>query len=214
MFFHFHTFIVISSLNISIEELLQNRDILCIIWEYMNDSGNSKNIGADKIVLLGLFILSLLTAKLIVTFKSRLIFSDPIELADTGLSISIPTGNGWTGQKQWRNENNISTLNSIFTIDPDRPSAWVYCEYLPNYEFSSSRIWFEQKAAIINGTILEIDSIEKENLTIDWTHIEKPEVFLEIFLATIKLENNQRLNIEVHESADGIEQAKLFFLEV
>lgn len=180
----------------------------------MNESGNSKNIGTDKIVLLGLFILSLLTAKLIVTVKSRLIFSDPIELANTGLSISIPTGNGWTGQKQWQYIDNISTLNSIFTINSEHPSAWVNCEYLPEYQSFSSRTWFERRAADINGTILEIDRIEKENLTIDWTHIEKPEVFLEIFLATIELDNNRRLHIEVQEIDSGIEQAETVFLEI
>ena len=67
----------------------------------MDDTHGIKKHEYDKIALLGIFALSLLVAYLIVSFRSRLLFSDPIRLSQTGLSVSIPSGQSWQSEEQW-----------------------------------------------------------------------------------------------------------------
>src|SRR4030042_5158791 len=155
-----------------------------------------KNLEADKIALLGLFVLALLIAHIIVSVKSAIVFSEPIELAHTGLSISIPSGHGWQSKKQWQYQHNTYTLSSNFTSGSDRPTPWAYCQYLLAAEAISPQRWFEQKAAEIDGTVVEVHQEQINALTIDWIHIEKPESLLDDFLGTIELPNRRRVNIE------------------
>ena len=156
-----------------------------------------KKFEADKIALLGLFALSLLIAHIVVSVKTALIFSEPIELSHTGLAISMPVGNGWKIDKEWEYQANTFTLNSNFTANTDRPTASAYCQYILNAETPPSQIWFEQKAAEFNGSILETGRDQIAALTVDWAHIEEPELLLNSFLGIIELPYNRRLNIEV-----------------
>jgi hypothetical protein len=60
----------------------------------MDKTYDIRKIGGDKIALLGLFVVSLIIAHAIVVSKSAILLSEPITLADTGLSVSMPLGNG------------------------------------------------------------------------------------------------------------------------
>ena len=72
---------------------LQQRRPAISISAYMDKTYNIKNIGGDKIALLGLIVVSLLIARFIVVSKSVILLSEPITLTDTGLSVSMPEGN-------------------------------------------------------------------------------------------------------------------------
>jgi hypothetical protein len=159
---------------------------------------NLKNLEADKIVLLGLFMLALLIAYLIVCVESAIVFSEPIELAHTGLSVSIPIGNGWQTKKQWQYQYNGYLLSSNLSINSNRPAASVYCQYLLYAEATPPEMWLKEKADAIDGKILESGRDEIRTLSVYWTHIAKPQLYLDIFLGTAELPNNRRLNIEVH----------------
>ncbi len=50
--------------------------------------------------LLGLFILALLAARFVVALKSAVLLSEPIELPRSGLSVSVPMGNGWYSEEK------------------------------------------------------------------------------------------------------------------
>jgi len=165
----------------------------------MKNIYGTKRQWGDKIALLGLFIAALLTARLIVAFKSALALSEPITLPHTGLSVSIPIGNGWQSEKQWRYRENTFILSSIFTAGSGRPTAWANCQYLLTTETRTPKTWFEQKASEVEGTIIKTDQKQMDTLTIDYTHIQKPEVFLDMFLGVTKLPNNRQLNIEVYQ---------------
>ncbi|MBN2181369.1 MAG: hypothetical protein JW715_05610 [Sedimentisphaerales bacterium] len=178
---------------------------------YMKKSLDLKKFEADKIVLLGLFALALLTAYIIVLVKNALVFTEPIELAHTGLSIPVPHGNGWRSGQKWEFGRNTFTLSSDFTLDSDRPTARVYCLYMLNAEDLGSEIYFEQKAAEINGIILQTGQKQIKELSIEWAQIEQPEFGLKFFIATAELPYNRRLNIEVRQIADTVDTAQEVF---
>jgi len=179
-------------------------------------SGNFglKKFETDKIALLGLFVLALLAAYILVSVKSALIFSEPIELTHMGLSVSVPVGNGWYSEKQWRYHKNTYTLSSNFAVSSDKPVAVAYCQYLLAPETIPPKIWYEQKAVEVDGEIIEMNQEQINGLTVDWAHIERPELLLSIFLGTTELPNDRRLNIEVHQFTNDIDFAEDVFKQI
>ena len=193
---------------------MQNTRHFSTITCYMNRNFGLKKFEADKVALLGLFMLSLLIAHMIVSVKSAIVFSEPIELIHTGLSISIPVGNGWKSKKKWEYQANTFTLSSNFTLNTNGPTASAYCQYLIDTETIPHKLWFEQKAAEINGTIVETGQDQADTLTIDWAHIEGPELLLNSFLGAIELPYNRRLNIEVHQITSEVDMAEKVFKQI
>jgi len=174
----------------------------------MNINFESKKFEADKIALLGLFALSLLIVHFIVSAKTALLFSEPIELPHTGLAISIPEGNGWKIENRWEFQANTFILNSIFTANTKKPTAWVSCQYILNAEIPAPQKWFEQKAAEINGSILETGQEQVAALTVDWAHIGQPK--LNSIIGTIELPYNRIINIEVYQVTSDVDAEKVF----
>jgi hypothetical protein len=165
----------------------------------MDETYEIKKVRGDKIALLGLFALSLLTAYLITVLKSALVLSEPIELSHTGLTLSVPSGNGWLSEKQWKYHENAFTLSSVFAPEPVRPDAIVRCQYLFTADRTSPQMRFEQKASGVDGTIVKTGRTQKGVLTIDWAQIKTPQTLLNLFFGTVDLPGNRRLNIEVHQ---------------
>ncbi len=180
----------------------------------MNETYGTRKLGADKIVLLGLFIVALLTARLIVALKSALSLSEPIQLPRTGLSVSMPTGNGWRSEKQWKHQENIFTLSSNFALGSGRPTARAHCQYLLAAQTTTPQIRFTQKAFELDGEIVETGQAQTDTLTIDWAHINKPEVLLSTFLGTAELPNNRQLDIEVRQITGDAELTERAFKRI
>jgi hypothetical protein len=182
----------------------------------MGKTYDIKKIGADKIALLGLFVFSLLIARLIVASKSALILSEPIKLTQAGLSVSMPSGNGWKNEKQWNYHENASSfsLSSNFTPGSGKPTAWAYCRYLLAAETTTPQMRFEQRASEVDGVIIKTDWMQIDTLTIDWVHIQKPQTSLSFLLGTAKLSNNRQLDIEVHQIMGNAEMAELTFKRI
>jgi len=193
---------------------LQNMPSYGTINFYMNINFNFKKFEADKIALLGLFALSLLIAHIIVSVKTTLVFSEPIELSHTGLAISMPVGNGWESEKKWEYQANSFILNSNFTANTERPTAWAYCQYILDAEALHPQRWFEQKTEEVNGSILEKGQQQAGALTVDWAHINKPELLFNSFLGTIELPYNRRLNIAVEQITSEADLAERVFKQI
>jgi hypothetical protein len=168
----------------------------------MDESYETRKVRGDKIALLGLFALSLLTAYLMTVSKSALVLSEPIELSHTGLALSVPSGNGWLSEKQWKYHENAFTLSSVFAPEHDKPDAIVRCQYLFTADKATPQMRFEQtrqRRAGVNGTIVKTGRTQKGVLTIDWVQIKKPQTLLNLFFGTVDLPGNRRLNVEVHQ---------------
>jgi hypothetical protein len=170
----------------------------------MNDAKETNNIGYDKIALLGLFIAALLSARLVVLFKSRIAFSKPVPLSRTGLSVSIPNGHSWQSDKQWNYQENFFTISSLFPLGSDKPTTWANCRYLLSAETTTPQMRFERTASEINAAIVETRQTHVDGITIDWARIDKPEFAFTVFYGTARLPDNRQLDIEVrHVASDG-----------
>ena len=180
----------------------------------MDKTYDIRKIGGDKIALLGLFVVSLLTARIIVVSKSAILLSEPITLTDTGLSVSMPQGNGWKSEKQWRHYENGSSLRSIFALGSRNPSAEAHCRYVKATETTDLQSLFEHKAFGVEGEIVKVDQIYKDTLTFDWALIENPKISLIFIFGTAKLPHNRRLDIEVQQIINDPEMAELVFKQI
>ena len=180
----------------------------------MNKTYDIRKIGVDKIALLGLFIIALLIARIIVASRSALVLSEPIKLTYTGLSVSMPEGNGWKGEKQWKHHENAFSLSSSFALGSSRPTAWAQCRYLLAAEITTPQMRFEQKALEVEGQIVKMDQTQTDTLTFYWALIEKPQTPLSFIFGTAKLQNNHQLDIEVHQIMGDAEMAELAFKRI
>ena len=201
---------------------MQKIRLAITITAYMNKTydirgtprGGNPKIGGDKIALLGLFIIALLIARIIVASKSALVLSEPIKLTYTGLSVSMPEGNGWKSEKRWRYHENAFSLTSNFALGSDRPTAWAQCRYLLAAEPTTPQMQFEQRAFEVDGAIIKTDRMQIDILTFDWVLIEKPQTPLSFIFGTAKLQNNHQLDIEVHQIMGDDDMAERTFKSI
>lgn len=193
---------------------MQKMRLAITITAYMDKTYDIRKIEGDKIALLGLFIVALLIAHIIVVSKSALVLSEPITLTHTGLSVSMPAGNGWKSEKQWRDQENGFFLSSSFALGSSRPTAWAQCRYLLAAEPTTPQMRFEQKALEVEGAIIKLDRMRIDTLIIDWALIEKPQTPLSFIFGTAKLPNNHQLDIEVHQVMGDTEMAERTFKRI
>lgn len=177
----------------------------------MSDSYTIRRPWGDKVALLGLFILALLAARLVVTLKSAVLLSEPIELPRSGLSVSMPMGNGWSSEGKWKFQENAFIVRSVLSLTSGKPVAQAHCRYLLAVEPTAHRARLEQRASEVNGAIVRMDQLQAASLTIDWAHIERPEVLLDTFIGTAELPNERELDIEVNQITGDTELAEQIF---
>lgn len=179
----------------------------------MNKTYGKKKYAADKIVLLGLFIAAVLIARFIVASRSAIILWEPIKLDCAGLSVSMPAGNGWQSEKQWRSQKNTFTLSSVFDAGSGKITASAQCRYRLVGTGATADERLRQKASAVNSTIVKIDQIQTDGLTIDWVHI-KTQKMLDTFFGTATLPNNHQCDIEVHQTAGDTDMAEQAFKRI
>ena len=194
----------------------------------MNGTCETKRRGVDKIALLGLFIVAVLAAHFIVVWRSSIVLSEPIELDCAGLSVSIPSGNGWRSEKQWKYEQNGFTLSSFFDSGSGEVTALVSCRYLLSATQATLDVLFKEKVSEAGGVIAKTGQIEagkpgfsfakgSQNgtlLTVDWAHIKRPETLFDMFFGVAQLPNNRRLDIEVSQATGDIDLTEGIFKSV
>ena len=200
--------------NSFIRVSLQKKRLAISITAYMDKTYDIRKIGGDKIALLGLFVVSLLIARMIVVSKSAILLSEPITLTDTGLSVSMPEGNGWKSEKKWRSYENGSSLRSIFALGSRNPTAVAHCRYVKATETTDLQGLFEYKAFDVKGEIVKVDQIYKDTLTFDWALIENMKISLIFIFGTAKLPHNRRLDIEVKQTMNDPEMAERVFKQI
>ena len=193
---------------------MQRTYLSTTITTYMIDTYRIRKLGGDKIALLGILAVGLLTARFVVALKSAIVLSEPIELAHAGLSLSMPAGNGWENETEWVYGENALTLSSDFALASGRPTARAYCRYLLAPRRTTPQIWFTEKASQIDGSIVETGQTRTDTLTIDWAHIQKSEVLLTTFVGTVELPGNRQLDIEVREITGDTDLAEFTFRHV
>ena len=192
---------------------LQKTPSPIIITAYMNKTYGTKKYAADKIVLLGLFIVAVLIARFIVASRSAIILWEPIKLDFASLSVSMPAGNGWQSEKQWRFQKNAFILSGVFDAGSGKVTASAQCRYRLASTEATADERLKQKASAMSSTIVKTDQIQTDQLTIDWVHI-KTQKMLDTFFGTATLSNNHQCDIEVHQTAGDTDMAEQVFKRI
>ena len=180
----------------------------------MEENHEAKRYTVQILVLLGLFALSLLVARFVITVKTSLSFSEPIRLDYAGLSVVVPRGNGWQSDGQWRYYRNTFTLSSLFDSGPGGTRAGMHCQYRLAPMNVPKEVIFEQKAAAVDGSIEAWGQKPAGSFNIDWVHIKKPGLPFDGFFGIAELPNNHQINIEVYQRGGDTELAKRVFQKV
>jgi len=202
-------------INAAIETAsLQTKCAWISIASSMSDTSTMRKLGADKIALLGLFMAALLTARFVVGLRSVLVLSEPILLRGTGLSVSVPIGNGWQSEGKWGYLDGVPALSSSFFLAGDKSTALVICQYLATAETTTARMWFEREAEEANGDIAEINEKPTDMLIFEWARVKGREDPLTILLGRADLPGGGQLDIKVFESTGDSRQAEQVFNSV
>ena len=180
----------------------------------MQDRYRTGRYGADKIALFGLFVLSLLIAQFLTASRSAVVLSEPIGLSYTGLSVSMPSGNGWRTEKQWEYRENAFILSGVFLPVPPRPTVIVQCRYLLAAPQTGVDVRFQQEAGAVDGEIAETGRLQVDTLTVYWAHIKEPPTRHIIFFATAQLPNGRQLEIELHQTTGDTDLARRAFMGI
>jgi len=174
----------------------------------------TKGLWADKVALFGFLIAGLLIARFIIASKSAVVLSGPIMLDYTGLSISIPAGNGWQSEKRWKYQDNSFVLSSVFVPGTAGPTAMSYCQYLLTESSDTPDLWFDEQAAVVSGRIVGTGQTRTGSLVFDWAQIENSEALFDMFFATALLPNNRQLKIEVSQTTGDTDLAEQVFRQI
>jgi hypothetical protein len=178
----------------------------------MSETYDIRKLGGDKIALLGLFAVSLLTARFVVGLRSTLTLSEPILLQPAGFSISVPTGNGWQRQEGWASDGSSFILGSSFSAGPSKDTAVVICRCRPAPGRAAPQMRLEQNARKYKGLIVPIDPMVTDSLIFDRARVEGDKSPLTVFLATTTiLPGDWLLDIEVYEITGDTELAEQAF---
>jgi len=174
-----------------------------------------------KVAFLGLFVAAVLSAQLVVAMRSRIVLSEPIQLAHAGLSVRMPEGNGWRSAKRWEYQQNGFTIGSTYVPGSSRPTGAARCRYLSPAETTGPQIRFEQEERALEGKIVQTGRIDAHTdpaipatVTVDWVHIQKAGAWFNTFFGTAKLPYSARIEIEVHESTGDAGLAEHVFRRI
>ena len=166
----------------------------------MNETNDRKNVVRAKVAFLGLFVLALVSARLIVAMRTAVVLSSPIKLSHAGLSVSMPQGNGWNSAKKWEYKQNAFTLFGAFAPGSFKATATVRCSYVFPAEIIDLQKRFEGQRREIDGEIVKTGLMETEAVRFDWVHIRQADAYFCCFFGTAELRYGRRIDIEVCEN--------------
>jgi len=173
-------------------------------------------LAADRIVLLGVLILGVLVAHVIVSVRSKIEMSSPIKLELAGLSIAMPSGEGWSCEDRWRYSEgaggNVYALGGVFVGGQRRhPSASVVCVCRPGLEVTEPEERFKDLARQIDGRIVQAGTIESGAIPVEWVRISEGTGLVNMVCGTAVLPYNRQLDIQVREGTGDFDWARIVF---
>ena len=166
---------------------------------------------AKTIALPALLVISLLAARLVMQSKTGIRMSAPIDLNRSGLSVSMPSGNGWQCKEKWSFEDSSFNISSIFAVSGLNDKAYAQCRYLlaAGEETPTERLDQEY-----SGTkLVTTGQSTAGNLTANWATINT-DSGIEIILGVCELADGRQLEIEVLQIESEQNTAKDIFEKI
>jgi hypothetical protein len=167
---------------------------------------------AEKLALPVILVISLLAARLVVEMRTAIRLTTPIELSGSGLSVSMPHGNGWQCEEKWMYDDTSFTVSSIFSVDGARNEAYARCRYelvsAANAGTLAQRV--RNEAAAVGGSSAQLGPIQTGRLAagplaVDWAGIKADlghRGRFEVIFGDCHLSAGRRLEIEVFQTTE------------
>jgi hypothetical protein len=158
----------------------------------------------SELVLLGIFVLGILASWAIVTYKPRVNFSAPVPLPFTGLSVSLPAGEGWWQLDQWKydHQNNSFVLAGEFQ-NTDDFLQWEYLLAEPNADILDIA---KNNVAKLGGALVGEGSITNDNVTFAWAQFARASRDKEGIVGVAGLSSGRHLKIIILTEDEGMLQ--------
>jgi hypothetical protein len=174
---------------------------------------------AEKLAIPVILVISLLAARLVVEMKSAIRLSEPVELSRSGLSVSMPQGNGWKCDEKWMYDNTSLTISSVFSVDGTRNEAYASCRYELVSAANEGTLEQRIKNEAAGRSSAQLGAVQTGRLAagpliVDWAGITADlgnQGRFEIIFGDCQLSAGRRLEIEVFQRTEepGIAQRVL-----
>jgi len=172
---------------------------------------------AEELALAIILVVSLLVARLVIELRSAIKMSAPIELGRSGLSITMPQGNGWQSEANWQYDDTRFTISAVFSAGGPANVAYARCRYIlippAGQRTIVDRVTSEAQA--IGGEValepVQTGRLTLGDLNIDWASIKGDAGArgrFEIILGVCSLPADRQLEIEVLQTTDEPDLAK------
>ena len=169
----------------------------------------------EKIALPVILAVSLLAAWLVIDVRTVVRPSGPIELNRSGLSISMPQGNGWQSEDKWLFEDDGFTISSVLSAQTKRTltsrggigRAYAHCHYLLASKEETLQEHLSTKAEELGGDTIETGQVTAGQLAFDWVKIRKESgrsgrASFEMIFGVCQLPAGRWLEIEVLQTTE------------
>ncbi|MFH1371518.1 MAG: hypothetical protein ABII09_09580 [Planctomycetota bacterium] len=190
------------------------RECFHYIGSLMFEADKTRRYIKEKIALAALLVTSLLVALLVVELRSVIRLTAPIELSRSGLSVSMPQGNGWRCDGKWTYGDGGFTLNSVFAVRASEARSYARCHYILAVRQRTAQEQFDEDAATIGGKVVETGRMETGpsaspggeqtgagKLVVEWARISG-EDGLEMVSGVCGLAGGRQLEIDVLQTGD------------
>ncbi len=160
----------------------------------MVDENKTRQNTTEKVAMATILVISILVARLVMHSKTSIRLSGPIELSRSGLSLSMPSGNGWKCEDKWTYENNIFSTSSVPAAGGAANQSYVQCRYL----LAAQKDTPLERA---NRRYMKAENIETGatmagEIPVDWANVMTDAGF-EIIVGVGDLPGGRQLEIEV-----------------
>jgi hypothetical protein len=180
----------------------------------MKTKAVTKKYSVAEVVLLITFAFSLLVGYYIVQKRQKISLSPPIGLDYTGVSVSIPSGEGWKSSGPWRfRENDSDYMLSAQLASRGHVLAIVRWRYVLAPEKTTTYKLLKKRAADGGAEIIKTSHYSVGSILIEWAQATVPGGLKNVFFGIAQLDNGRTIEVDAMAPLD-IDLAKLIFRRV
>lgn len=177
--------------------MLKNHDVWAMIAD-MFEKIDKEKYSLDKVALLALFAVSLLIGQIIVSHRSKVHLSGPIELGFAGVSAVLPQDGGWEGLDSWvfdEKENGFLLVSGL-TVRTGT-EAVVQWRYLLAAKTAGTDGHLAERIADENVEVVDIGQEQLNEVTFEWAQVKKPGSASGSFWGVAQLEHGRAIWLDV-----------------
>lgn len=163
-----------------------------------------RSYSAAEIVLLGIFALGLLWASAVVSYRNKIRLSEPIELKLSGVSVSLPVGDGWQGSQTWayNRQEDMFALTGRLLVGSKMGAVVQWRFMAASGSVMPEDLLLERAGADeVEVEIVDAGRIQAD-VEMDWVHGRLPGRLQDIFLGTARIGGDRVVELEVVTPGD------------